>query len=436
MIGGGVGAPAGGGCEESGPDVTPVPAIWRRALHVSAGLIPLAYGVWRWQSLLSLQSFLIIAGLGYTIAVVLKSGRKVWGLAEFFQGAITLVFLDLALRHVDLGDLWGVLRRLNVPIFFWGMLVWAVSIWSRGYRWFFLLEGNGTLRPRDAVFTTYVSFFGNYALPARAGEVLRILVLGQYAGVSKTKAGASVALEKLSDLLALLVMVIYLLGFTRLGGPALRWVGWAGGLLTVALLIALLAAVYLKSQFPLREVSEGSPSGQRLRRFLHHFVEGLRPASRPAHLGRFLIFSVISWVLIAYSCYAFLDSQGILPWLRESSRVGVVSSTLLLVILVNASTLIPAGPGSAGPYQAAVILGFTLLGTGASAAGSVAYHNAAAFSIVYWVGHAIPSLLIGGILFFRSGFTLRLLRSAERQAADLMIHPDNSVDDGSDAHLA
>ncbi len=102
-----------------------------------------------------------------------------------------------------------------------------------------------------------------------------------------------------------------------------------------------------------------------------------------------------------------------------------MASTLLLVVLMNASTLIPAGPGSAGPYQAAVMLGFSLIGTGSMEAGSVAYHNAAAFSILIWIGQALPSILIGGLLFFRSGFTVQLLRTAEREAAEAMMPPDN-----------
>ncbi len=405
--------------------MTPIPVIWRRGLHIAAGLLPLAFGVWRWNGPLSLHSLLIISGLIYTIAVVLKRGRTVWGLAHYFQGAITLIFLDLALRHVDLGDLWEVLRQLNIPTVIWGMFIWAVSIWFRGYRWYFLLADDDGLRPRDAVFSTYVSFFGNFALPARAGEVLRILVIGQSTGVSKTKVGASIALEKLSDLIALLVMVFYLAGFAHHGGPTLRLLGIVGGLLSLGIIVLIVVAIYLRKQFPLPVGEEAGDDKHRLRRFLHKFVEGLRPAANPAYLLKYTLHSVIAWVLYGYACYVFLQSQGIYTWLADASRVGPFASLMLLVVLINASTLIPAGPGSAGPYQASVMLGFSMLGTGVSIAGSEAYHIAAAFSIVFWFGQAIPSLLTGGYLFFRSGLTLNMLRSADREAADRMIRTDN-----------
>ena len=416
--------------------MTPIPVIWRRALHVAAGLIPLAFGIWRWHGPLSIHTFLIISGLVYTIAVVLKRGRTVWRLAEYFQAAITLMFLDLALRHVDLGDLWEVLRRLDIPLFRWGMFIWGLSIWFRGYRFFFLLEGNGQLKPRDAVVTTYISFFGNFALPARAGEILRILVLGQSTGVSKTKIGAGVALEKLSDLLALLVMVAYLVGFARHGDPTLRFFGIVGGVLSLGIVFVILAAIYLRKQLPLPRGSEDAAGRHRLRRFLHKFVDGLRPAANPAYLMKYTFHTLIAWFLYGYACYVFLQSQEIYTWLADASQVGPIASIMLLVVLINAATLIPAGPGSAGPYQASVMLGFTMLGTGASVAGSEAYHIAAAFSIVFWVGQAIPSILSGGYLFFRSGFTLNLLKSAEREAADRMIHPDKSVEGDSGARLA
>ena len=416
--------------------MTPVPVLWRRSLHLLAGLLPAAYGVWRWGSPLSVHSLLLAGGLFYTVWVVLRRGRYAPYLGEFAQIAVTIIFLDLALRHVELARLWEVLKDLEFPLLLWGMATFTVGVWFRGYRWYFLLEEKGKVAIRDAVFTTYVSYFGNYALPARAGEVLRIVVLGQRTGLSKTKITASVALEKLSDLLALVAMVVYLIGFTSLAGPTLRWLAWTGGALALVLIGALLAVILLRKQLPLPRDADGNPAAGRFRRAIHNFVEGMRPASDPVHLGQFFLHSAISWVLIAYSCYAFLDAEGLVRWLEGASRVGPVASTMLLVILVNASTLIPAGPGSAGPYQAAVLLSFGLLGTGATVAGTEAYHNAAAFSIVYWVGHAVPSLVVGGFLFFRSDLTLQLLRSAEREATERVIPQDNSVEGASDEVIA
>ncbi|MFO7769517.1 MAG: lysylphosphatidylglycerol synthase transmembrane domain-containing protein [bacterium] len=410
------------------------PVLWRRSLHLLAGLVPLAYGAVRWGSPLSIHTLLIAGGLIYTVWVLVRRGHYAPYLGEFAQGAVTVIFLDLALRHVEPARLWEVLRSLDLGLLLWGMTTFAAGVWFRGYRWYFLLEEKGKVTVRDAVFTTYVAYFGNYALPARAGEVLRIVVLGERTGLSKTKITASVALEKLSDLLALVAIVVYLIGFTALAGPTLRWLAWTGGALALVLVGALLVIIVLRKQLPLS--GEGSGAAGRFRRAIHNFVEGMRPASEPAHLGQFFLYSAISWVLIAYSCYAFLDAEGLVRWLEEASRVGPVASTLLLVILVNASTLIPAGPGSAGPYQAAVVLSFALLGTGAASAGTEAYHNAAAFSIVYWLGHAIPALAVGGLLFFRSGLTLQLLRSAEREATDRVIPKDNSVEGGSGEAIA
>ncbi len=416
--------------------MTSIPVLWRRTLHLLAGLVPLTYGVWRWTGPLSVHTLLIAGGLFYTVWVVLRRGRYAPYLGEFAQGTVTVIFLDLALRHVELARLWEVLSTLDPRLLLWGMTTFTIGVWFRGYRWYFLLEEKGKVRVRDAVFSTYVSYFGNYALPARAGEVLRIVVLGQRTGLSKTKITASVALEKLSDLLALVGMVVYLMGFTSLAGPTLRWLAWTGGALALFLVGALLAVILLRKQLPLGTGEQGGPAAGRFRRAIHNFVEGMRPASDPAHLGRFFLYSAVSWVLIAYSCYVFLDAEGLVLWLEGASRVGPVASTLLLVILVNASTLIPAGPGSAGPYQAAVVLSFVLLGTGAAEAGTEAYHHAAAFSIVYWLGHAVPALAVGGFLFFRSGLTLQLLRSAERQATDRVIPMDNSVEGPSGEDLA
>lgn len=408
--------------------MSPVPALWRRALHLLGGLLPLAFGVWRWQAVLSLHTFLITGGLFFTVAVVVARGRAVKLLAEFTQAAITLMFLDLTLRHVELPELWKAVSNLNLPLLGWGMFIFTAGLWFRGYRWYFLLEGKGQIRPRDAILTTYISSFGNYALPARAGEVMRIIVLGQRCDTSRTMITASVALEKLSDLLTLAGILYYLIGFTTLGGTTIRWIGLVIGLITIVLLSLMVAMVLLSWRFPLHDSRQKGIGISRTRRYLHSFVDGMRPVAHPKHLGRFLVYSVVSWSLITYACYLFLASMGLIEWLLDSSRVGLVGSTLLIVVLMNASSIIPAGPGGAGPYQASVVLAFILLGTGATEPGSIAYHNAAGFSIVYWIGQALPSILVGGAIFFRSGLTTRMLMSAERIAADRMMLPDEPID--------
>ena len=400
------------------------PVAWKRLLHVMGGLAPLAYGVWRWSGLVSIHTLLIAGGLFFTAAVVLAGGRAVRLLAEFTQAAITLAFLDLALRHVRLPDLVNALRHLNLWLVLAGMLAFTTAVWFRGYRWFFLLEGRGKVRRLDAVNATYISYFGNYALPARAGELIRIVVLGERTGVSKATATASVFMEKIADLLTLVLIILCLLGFTALGGPALRFIVGIGVAITAVLISVMVGAVVLRKIFPLEDGEEKVGSEGRIRRFLHFFVEGMRPASRPAHMGRFLLYSGIVWIFATYACYIFLSSQGLIDWLDGFSRAGPIASTLLLIVLVNASTLIPAGPGSAGPYQAAVMLAFTLMGAGSMEAGSVAYHNAAAFSILLWIGQALPSVVVGGILFFRSGLTVQILRTAEREAAEAMMPSD------------
>jgi len=402
--------------------------MWSKVLHFSGGLLPLAYGIWRWDALLSIHTLMIAGGLFFTAAVILAKGRAVKMLAEFMQAAITLAFLDLALRHVKLPELWHALRNLDPLLILVGMAAFTAGIWFRGYRWFFLLEGEEKIRRTDAVYATFVSYFGNFALPARAGEFLRIVALGERTGISRAAITASVLMEKIADLLTLVVVILCLLGFTGLAGPTLRFIVGIGAVVAVVLISIMLVAIVLRRFFPLEEGSDVEKPWRRSRRFLHFFVEGMKPASRPDHMGRFLLYSFVAWVLIGCSCYLFLTSQGLIDWFREFGRAGPVASILLLVVLMNASTLIPAGPGSAGPYQAAIMLGFSLIGAGSMEAGSVAYHNAAAFSILIWIGQALPSILIGGILFVRSGLTIQLLRTAEREAAEAMMPPDNWVE--------
>src|SRR5439155_1217410 len=67
---------------------------------------------------------------------------------------------------------------------------------------------------------TVLGQFFNNVLPARAGEVARVIALHQSAGTSRAEAIVTVVVERLYDVLALLVMLFVLLPWL----PRVAWV--------------------------------------------------------------------------------------------------------------------------------------------------------------------------------------------------------------------
>ena len=97
---------------------------------------------------------------------------------QFWLGIlISVVFLYLALRGLQIGDMWEALQGAN---YFWllpGVGVYFIGVWVRAWRWHYLLRPLKPISTRTMFPIVAIGYMGNNIYPARAGEVLRAVVL-------------------------------------------------------------------------------------------------------------------------------------------------------------------------------------------------------------------------------------------------------------------
>ena len=94
------------------------------------------------------------------------------------------------------------------------LAIYAVATLVRGERWHRILQITGVhARRRDCYGLTCVGYMGNNVLPARAGEVLRVVLMAPRADASKRAVAGSIVAERLLDVIALaLVFVVTVYG--------------------------------------------------------------------------------------------------------------------------------------------------------------------------------------------------------------------------------
>ena len=95
----------------------------------------------------------------------------------------------------------------------WRSLLVAATFWVRAVRWQYLLAPIGPTRFRTAFRTTVIGFAALALLPARAGDVLRPYLLARQEGLSPPATFATIVMERVLDLIAVLVAA----GGLRLG---------------------------------------------------------------------------------------------------------------------------------------------------------------------------------------------------------------------------
>src|SRR5688572_28422689 len=84
----------------------------------------------------------------------------------------------------------------------------ALTYVVRAERWKYLLVPLGPTRFRTVFRTTVVGFAASAVLPARAGEVIRPYLLARQEGLKATAAIATILVERILDLVAVLLLLL------------------------------------------------------------------------------------------------------------------------------------------------------------------------------------------------------------------------------------
>jgi len=279
----------------------------------------------------------------------------------------------------------------------WGLLVGALAAYAvatlvRGWRWHMILR-HAHIRhhPADAYGLTVVGYMGNTVLPARGGELLRIIFLSERSSARRREVLGTILPERLLDAAAL-VLLFSLLSVARVAGAPL---GMGPAYAATGVLVACAAAVFVYLR--LRVAGRLQPFADRLRPVLRASRTLVTP------IGALLaVVSVVVWL-----------AEAVVFWLVAGSVAVSMSlpEALLVVVMAAFLALVPSAPGYVGTYDAALLFGLGALGVH----GGPALGCALLFRFVAFVPITVAGL---GLVVTRYG-GLRTLRSSEAVPARL-----------------
>ena len=290
-----------------------------------------------------------------------------------------MVLVGLLLMTVPLRDLRATLLGIRLGPLVAVVAAHAAILVVRVRRWEWIVSTPARPVPSRAAWdAVFVGWFANFALPAKLGELARPWVYAQATGRPFTELLATVALERVLDLLAL--GALFWLAFAVLPGAegVPLWFGRLATVGGVASVGGLLALAALRRFGP----TEGA---------VGRFRAGLDLFGRPAVLLRVLAITGAIWVaevgamvLTLVACGA-VEPEGLVRIAASASQV--VVSTLAVAM--------PAAPGGIGVDQWATILSLRPFGVADASATAVSLVDMAA--VMAWV---VP---IGLFAFLRRG---------------------------------
>ncbi|MFQ5754081.1 MAG: lysylphosphatidylglycerol synthase transmembrane domain-containing protein, partial [bacterium] len=121
--------------------------------------------------------------------------------------AISAIFFYLAFREVNLQEMLTALKNAN---YIWLLPAFAFMLfshWVRAVRWRYFLEPIQDVKIHPLFSALIIGYAANNIFPLRLGEFLRAVAIGKTQQISKSSAFATVIVERLIDLLSLLVLL-------------------------------------------------------------------------------------------------------------------------------------------------------------------------------------------------------------------------------------
>ena len=323
----------------------------------------------------------------------LHANRALWPIGAI----VSLAFVYVAVRDVDLRSSWQVLTSGRYWLLAPALGVLALGLFLRALRWrsVFVDEHRPPLAP--VVDAMLIGYLFNSVLPARAGEAARVVALGQRTRSSRAEVLATVVAERVLDVLALLALLIATAPFV----PESTWMGRAvaTGAAVFVLLALLFVALALYGERPIELVLRPLSlvpgiSRPRLREVAANAVRGLGVFGQPRVALRAGVLTVASWLVIAAAFWLCFGAVRV-----DAS----FNAALLVVVATNLSQILPAGPAGIGVFEGVTVL--------VLAPFDVDRSHALSYAVVAHALNVLPVIVLGYVAIHRHTRALRWARS-------------------------
>jgi hypothetical protein len=281
----------------------------------------------------------------------------------------------------------------------------VLAIALRAQRWRLLLRPVAAVPLAPAFSATAIGFAATGVLPLRLGEVIRPAVLARRVGFGVSPALSSVVLERLFDMLFVILCFLALSLIYTLPADLRRAALLLGTAAVAGFAVLLLASRNrARAEQLLDALLAWMPAvvGRVLRPLATGFFDALGALGSASIIGGVVGYSALLW------------SSNALPFLFGFLALGIdvplLPASLACIVIVAAFVFMPQAPGFLGTWQAGCVLALDLFG--------VPRDLAVGFSLLTWLIQMLVNVPLGGYFVAREDVSLRqLLRGAEAAPA-------------------
>ena len=321
-----------------------------------------------------------------------KSGQLIIGLIVAFAAVY------YTMRNVSVSELMESFRTVNYVYLIPTFLLMCLTYVARAIRWRALLKPVKEVKIFELFSPLMVGFMAG-VLPARAGELIRAYLLGKKFELSFSGSLATIVVERLFDLVLLLILFSWILVFhgeifdtdIAWAGISIRDIAFQFGLFSLALVLVLIGFICLltfhkeKAMALVRWLVRPVPEKWRFKliQMTERFSQGLlvfRDLKALVFIG---VATVGVWALIVLQYYPLYWAYD----LQDKSATSLVLLTVMICILI---TVLPT-PAFLGSFNAGVLIALHEIMNEAEVA-------TVSFGFVAW-GLNFAVIILGGVYF-------------------------------------
>jgi len=325
------------------------------------------------------------------------SKQRLWGTVIGY--GVALAALVWVFHDINFALLRRDVSHVNWLLAFAGVVVDIGRYVSQSVRWAFLIRPIGKISFFRSFQSLYTGIFLNLLLPLRMGEVARAYIASQFAHTSFPSIFSSILAEYLIDGIWLAISV----GIVALCVPLPPDIANAARILGVAVIIAMALFFVFVIRSPKIKMN-GKASAMLWKPLIWVFSLIAKMRNSMQTIGRSpyffaaiavssldLLFHIVAfWIIcIAYGIH--------IPF--------IVAAAIMLFVFVG--LIIPNAPSNVGSFQFLCVVGLLAFGVDKTAASG--------FSVLFFLLVNIPQVILGWLMFAKSG--QRLYDIKEKLAA-------------------
>jgi uncharacterized protein (TIRG00374 family) len=311
--------------------------------------------------------------------------RTIYWLVSLGLAGILLLYAVRGINWHQIGSIFG---SAHPPLVFLSGVLISATLFLRSCRWRVILSGQTNISIPLVFWATAAGYLGNSVLPARAGEVVRALMVSSRTSLSRAFVLTTALLERVVDAIAVVTISSVVLftmeerpGWLAGAGKPVALLGLCGVLIVVIVPAFEVFWFKLVALLPLPPALRGRVEGA-----LRGGLRGMRSFHDYARLGRFIAATAIIWSSDAVTAIVLARSINLLITLPMA---------FLLTAGLALGSALPSTPGYLGIYQFVAVSILTPFGLSRAAA--------IAYILMFQALNYLIVLSLGGIGFARSG---------------------------------